>query len=185
MNRRAKRLITSVRPALSRVLPSFHPRARSRGACALVDCPECGEERVDPFDVTVRARIENDEWSYRFTCPSCDRRTVASTSREAAASGGSGRVVGDLALDERGRRAGSRRTAAEPRRPSRPARRAVGTRAGSRRSRPVRQRIGTGNGTPKNDSGSLARARAPTCATRRGSRRRARRSRDARLTATP
>lgn len=84
MNRRAKRLITSVRPALSRVLPSFHPRARSRGACALVDCPECGEERVDPFDVTVRARIENDEWSYRFTCPSCDRRTVALTSREAA-----------------------------------------------------------------------------------------------------
>jgi predicted RNA-binding Zn-ribbon protein involved in translation (DUF1610 family) len=49
-----------------------------------VDCPECGEERVDPLDVTVRARIENDEWSYRFTCPSCNRRTVASTSREAA-----------------------------------------------------------------------------------------------------
>ncbi|MDQ1477735.1 MAG: hypothetical protein QOE62_2964, partial [Actinomycetota bacterium] len=84
MNRRAKRLITSVRPALRRVLPSFHPRVRSRGACALVDCPECGEERVDPLDVTVRARIENDQWSYRFTCPSCNRRTVASTSREAA-----------------------------------------------------------------------------------------------------
>jgi predicted RNA-binding Zn-ribbon protein involved in translation (DUF1610 family) len=49
-----------------------------------VDCPECGEERIDPLDVTVRARIEADEWSYRFTCPSCNRRAVASTSREAA-----------------------------------------------------------------------------------------------------
>ena len=84
MIRRTKRLITSVRPALSRVLPSFHPRVRSRAACALVRCPECGEERVDPLVVTVRARIEIDDWSYRFTCPSCNLRAVASTSREAA-----------------------------------------------------------------------------------------------------
>jgi hypothetical protein len=66
------------------VLPTFHPRVRRRSACALVDCPECGEERVDPLVVTVRARIEIDEWSYRFTCPSCHLRAVASTSREAA-----------------------------------------------------------------------------------------------------
>jgi hypothetical protein len=36
------------------------------------------------MDVTVRARLDSDEWSYRFVCPSCDRRTVASTSRGAA-----------------------------------------------------------------------------------------------------
>jgi predicted RNA-binding Zn-ribbon protein involved in translation (DUF1610 family) len=83
VNRR-KRLLTSVRPALSRVLPNFHSRVRGRGACALVNCPECGEERVDPLVVTVRARIEIDEWSYRFICPSCNLRAVASTSREAA-----------------------------------------------------------------------------------------------------
>jgi hypothetical protein len=51
---------------------------------AVVDCPECGEGRVDPRDVTVRARIEIDEWSYRFICPTCRRRTVATTSRAAA-----------------------------------------------------------------------------------------------------
>jgi hypothetical protein len=50
----------------------------------VVDCPECGEGRVDPLDVTVRARIEADEWSYRFTCPTCARRAVATTSRSAA-----------------------------------------------------------------------------------------------------
>jgi hypothetical protein len=36
------------------------------------------------MDVTVRARIDSDEWSYRFVCPTCARRTVASTSRGAA-----------------------------------------------------------------------------------------------------
>jgi hypothetical protein len=39
---------------------------------------------VDPLDITVRARIETDEWSYRFTCPTCTRRAVATTSRAAA-----------------------------------------------------------------------------------------------------
>jgi hypothetical protein len=51
---------------------------------AVVDCPDCGEVCVDPLDVTVRARIETDHWSYRFTCPTCARRTVATTSRAAA-----------------------------------------------------------------------------------------------------
>ncbi len=84
MIRRTKRLLTSVRPAFTRVRSNLPRRARNRDLCALVDCPECGEGRIDPVDVTVRARIENDEWSYRFTCPTCTRPTVASTSREAA-----------------------------------------------------------------------------------------------------
>jgi len=84
VNRRTKRLFGSVRPALRRVLPNLRTRVPGRAACALVNCPECGEERVDPLVVTVRARIEIDEWSYRFTCPSCNLRAVASTSREAA-----------------------------------------------------------------------------------------------------
>jgi predicted RNA-binding Zn-ribbon protein involved in translation (DUF1610 family) len=62
--------------------PNRRPRVGE--TYALVDCPECGEGRIDPVAVTVRARIESDDWSYRFTCPTCGRRTVASTSREAA-----------------------------------------------------------------------------------------------------
>jgi predicted RNA-binding Zn-ribbon protein involved in translation (DUF1610 family) len=82
--RRTKRLLTSVRPAFSRVRPNLPRRVRNADLCALVDCPECGEGRIDPVDVTVRARIDSDEWSYRFTCPTCSKPTVAATSREAA-----------------------------------------------------------------------------------------------------
>ena len=39
---------------------------------------------MHPFEITVRARIDIDEWSYRFICPTCGRRAVASTSRAAA-----------------------------------------------------------------------------------------------------
>lgn len=51
---------------------------------AVVDCAECGEARLVPHDVTVRACMESDRWSYRFTCPTCGRRSVAATSRAAA-----------------------------------------------------------------------------------------------------
>jgi hypothetical protein len=42
----------------------------------VVQCPECGDIRVAPEVVTVRACLDNEAWSYRFTCPKCDLRTV-------------------------------------------------------------------------------------------------------------
>jgi hypothetical protein len=80
--------MTSVRPALrgvrNRLRARKRPPRREMDVWAIVDCPDCGEGRVDTLDVTVRARIENDDWSYRFTCPMCARRAVATTSRAAA-----------------------------------------------------------------------------------------------------
>ena len=83
-SRQTKRLVARVRPVIRRVRARLSTRDRAVRVCAAVDCPECGEGRIDPLDVTVRARIETDHWSYRFTCPMCARRTVAPTSRAAA-----------------------------------------------------------------------------------------------------
>jgi predicted RNA-binding Zn-ribbon protein involved in translation (DUF1610 family) len=69
---------------LRRARTKLNRRGRDSCVSAVVDCPECGELRVHPLEVTVRARIDIDEWSYRFTCPTCSRRAVASTSRAAA-----------------------------------------------------------------------------------------------------
>ena len=82
--RHTKRLVARVRPAIRRARTKLGNRDRPARVSALVDCPDCGEGRVTPLDVTVRARIETDDWSYRFTCPTCTRRTVATTSRAAA-----------------------------------------------------------------------------------------------------
>jgi hypothetical protein len=82
--RRTKHLLTNVRPVLDRVRSGARRRGPHDACSALVDCPECGEGRISPCVVTVRARIEYDEWSYRFMCPTCARLTVASTSRQPA-----------------------------------------------------------------------------------------------------
>jgi predicted RNA-binding Zn-ribbon protein involved in translation (DUF1610 family) len=82
--RHARKVVVRVRQELHRARTRLDRRRRKTGVFAVVDCPECGERRVDPRDVTVRARIDIDEWSYRFTCPTCARRAVASTSRAAA-----------------------------------------------------------------------------------------------------
>lgn len=82
--RRVRKLVARVRQELRRARTKLDRRGRKTGVFAVVDCPECGERRVDPRDVTVRARIDIDEWSYRFACPTCARRAVASTSRAAA-----------------------------------------------------------------------------------------------------
>lgn len=84
VHRHTKRLIARVRPAIGRARTKLTRRGRAARVSAVVDCPDCGEGRVDPLDVTVRARIETDHWSYRFTCPTCNRRTVDTTSRAAA-----------------------------------------------------------------------------------------------------
>jgi hypothetical protein len=47
-----------------------------QGLQIVVKCPDCGELRVSPREVTVRNCVDNGTWSYRFTCPSCHGRTV-------------------------------------------------------------------------------------------------------------
>jgi hypothetical protein len=47
-----------------------------RGAQIVVRCPECGDARVAPEEVTVRSCVDNSDWSYRFTCPRCLLPTV-------------------------------------------------------------------------------------------------------------
>jgi hypothetical protein len=42
----------------------------------VVQCPECGDMRVPPEVVTVRACLDTEAWSYRFTCPKCHLRTI-------------------------------------------------------------------------------------------------------------
>jgi hypothetical protein len=50
----------------------------SEGIRIVVECPECGETRMPPDEVTVRACLDTEAWSYRFTCPKCRLRTVGS-----------------------------------------------------------------------------------------------------------
>ena len=50
----------------------------------VVKCPDCGETRVAPDEVTLRRCLDDETWSYRFTCPSCRRPTLASTQVAAA-----------------------------------------------------------------------------------------------------
>ena len=38
--------------------------------------------RVAPEAVTVRACLDTEEWSYRFTCPKCQLRTVGACATE-------------------------------------------------------------------------------------------------------
>src|ERR1700748_202048 len=48
-----------------------------KGPRIVVLCPDCGEQRVAPGDVTVRNCVDDGAWSYRFTCPQCGGITVA------------------------------------------------------------------------------------------------------------
>jgi hypothetical protein len=49
-----------------------------------VKCPDCVESRVASEDVTLRHCVDDETWSYRFTCPMCRRATVSPTGRPAA-----------------------------------------------------------------------------------------------------
>ena len=51
----------------------------SQAVRLVVKCPDCVEVRVGTDDVTVRRCVDDDSWSYRFTCPVCLRRTVSPT----------------------------------------------------------------------------------------------------------
>ena len=53
----------------------------------LVNCPDCSQVRVEPADVTLRNCVDDESWSYRFTCPHCDRLAVAQTAGSAALGG--------------------------------------------------------------------------------------------------
>jgi hypothetical protein len=46
----------------------------------IVSCRDCGQARMPLEDVTVRGCLDDDQWSYRFTCPECGLPTVEATS---------------------------------------------------------------------------------------------------------
>ena len=56
----------------------------TQGTRIVVQCPDCDEQRVSSADVRLRECVDDETWSYRFTCPSCRRRTVSLTTRVAA-----------------------------------------------------------------------------------------------------
>ena len=46
-----------------------------------VYCPNCAVVRLRPREVTLRICLDNDQWEYRFTCPTCGRRAVEPSDR--------------------------------------------------------------------------------------------------------
>src|SRR5258708_14017358 len=49
-----------------------------------VMCPDCKEVSVAATVVTIRNCADNDRWSYRFICPTCELRAAGTTSKSAA-----------------------------------------------------------------------------------------------------
>ena len=50
----------------------------------VVKCPDCVEARLEPGDVTLRRCVDDESWSYRFTCKVCHRPAVSTTGAQAA-----------------------------------------------------------------------------------------------------
>ena len=50
----------------------------------IVSCRDCGQTRMPADDVTLRGCLDDDQWSYRFTCPDCGLPTVEATSASRA-----------------------------------------------------------------------------------------------------
>ena len=51
-----------------------------RNTHIIVNCRDCGQIRMPVAGVTIRGCLDDDKWSYRFTCPDCDLPTVEDTS---------------------------------------------------------------------------------------------------------
>ena len=49
----------------------------------VVECPDCGESRVRPEQVTVRRCVDSGQGSYRFACPTCRLLTVGDSQMSA------------------------------------------------------------------------------------------------------
>jgi predicted Zn-ribbon and HTH transcriptional regulator len=52
----------------------------------IIGCPECGDQRVDIADVTIRECLDTAAWSYRSRCPKCKVLFAEETTRGAASS---------------------------------------------------------------------------------------------------
>jgi hypothetical protein len=55
-----------------------------RNTHIIVNCRDCGQIRIPVAGVTIRGCLDDDKWSYRFTCPECDLPTVEATSADRA-----------------------------------------------------------------------------------------------------
>jgi hypothetical protein len=56
----------------------------TQAMCVVVKCPDCFEARLSPERVTLRHCLDDETWSYRFTCPECHVSAVATTGDQAA-----------------------------------------------------------------------------------------------------
>ena len=55
-----------------------------RNTHIIVSCQDCGRARVPVAEVTIRGCLDDDQWSYRFTCAECGQTSVESTSANRA-----------------------------------------------------------------------------------------------------
>ena len=53
------------------------------GLKVVVECPDCGHARLAPREITVRGCVDSGNWTYRFTCPTCQLRTTGDSARSA------------------------------------------------------------------------------------------------------
>ena len=60
--------------------PSTGSTAWTAHTHIIVNCRDCGQIRIPVAGVTIRGCLDDDKWSYRFTCPDCDLPTVEDTS---------------------------------------------------------------------------------------------------------
>ena len=77
------------------------------GSLIVVRCPDCGDARVTPGEVTVRSCVDNSDWSYRFTCPTCHLPTVGHSEIQRlldAVSAGAGLESWTLPVDKHDRK---------------------------------------------------------------------------------
>lgn len=55
-----------------------------RNTHIIVSCRDCGQTRIPVEVVTIRGCLDDDRWSYRFTCAECGRATVEDTTADRA-----------------------------------------------------------------------------------------------------
>jgi hypothetical protein len=85
----------------------------TQGPQIVVKCPECGERRIAPEEVTVRGCLDDGSWSYRFSCPICFLPTIGASTMTAlmsAVDAGAAFEAWELPTDLDARPAGPRFT---------------------------------------------------------------------------
>ena len=64
--------------------PIDREQGMDRHTHIIVSCQDCGQIRTPVAGVTIRGCLDDDQWSYRFTCSECGKPTVEATSASRA-----------------------------------------------------------------------------------------------------